>query len=209
MSYVHTFKNTTGVILAGGKSSRMGENKALLQINKLTLLEHAIIILESLKLNNIYISGNICPDIIPNNKYPIIDDNNEFAEHNNKSNGPIVGIYSSINYIIKNNRNSLIDNILFIPVDMPLLNNEILSNLILSLNNKLDAAYYFSGPLPLIINLTDNMVRWCLQNIENINGSLKNFLTSHETKVLSVPHNIVSNLVNLNTPTDYNNLQKV
>ena len=34
------YYDITGIILAGGKSTRMGENKALLEINGITVIEH-------------------------------------------------------------------------------------------------------------------------------------------------------------------------
>ena len=42
---------TKGIILVGGKSRRFGSDKALAQINGVTLLERAIHLLEGLKLN--------------------------------------------------------------------------------------------------------------------------------------------------------------
>ena len=40
--------NATGLVLAGGKSTRMGTDKALLKLNSMTLLEYSLGKLKSL-----------------------------------------------------------------------------------------------------------------------------------------------------------------
>ncbi len=42
------YNDITGVILAGGKSKRMGENKALLKIGGITIIEHLTLLLKSI-----------------------------------------------------------------------------------------------------------------------------------------------------------------
>lgn len=76
----------TGIILAGGQSTRMGTDKALLQINDKTLLENAIEICRPVCSEILISSGN------PEHKkfgYQIVPDEI-------KNCGPIGGIYSCL-----------------------------------------------------------------------------------------------------------------
>ena len=50
--------NVTGLVLAGGRSSRMGTNKALLEINGETLLQRSMRLLEQAGCSQVLISGN-------------------------------------------------------------------------------------------------------------------------------------------------------
>lgn len=75
------------IILAGGKSSRMGEDKTKLKINDLSLLENSINQLSPL-FDKILISSNKSDELSYLN-LPIIKDKAD--EH-----GPLMGIYSSL-----------------------------------------------------------------------------------------------------------------
>ena len=103
----------TGIILAGGKSRRMGMDKGLLKIGDKTLVEIAIINLSPL-CNTVLISSNsedymqfgakVVPDVIPNI-------------------GPMGGIYSSL-------LESRTDLNLVLSVDLPLVNEGLLAFLV-------------------------------------------------------------------------------
>ncbi len=120
-------KNVKGVVLAGGKSSRMGENKALLDYKGKPLVRHMINILESTGLTDIYISGdlegyNCIKDIVPRQ-------------------GPA----HAMNNILKSFHGH--SGVIFIPIDMPLLSPDIL-NILLEQDN---GGYFQDLPLPVFI----------------------------------------------------------
>ena len=54
-------ENVSGVILAGGLSSRMGSNKAELPFGGVTLLEHQISKLRCLGIEDIVVAGHVAP----------------------------------------------------------------------------------------------------------------------------------------------------
>jgi molybdopterin-guanine dinucleotide biosynthesis protein A len=93
-----------GVILAGGKSSRMGSDKSLLTLpdSRLSLLEHSRRQLTMLCDDNVFISGSQhkqgIADVIPNC-------------------GPLSGIHAVITHIQRQHSN--ISELLVIAVDMP------------------------------------------------------------------------------------------
>lgn len=97
-----------GLILAGGKSSRMGADKALLSVNGSTLLTHMEALLRE-KVSDIAISRNIkgqayLPDLLPHK-------------------GPLSGIHSALHTYPEHD-------VLVIPVDLPLLTVASLQRLI-------------------------------------------------------------------------------
>jgi molybdopterin-guanine dinucleotide biosynthesis protein A len=83
-------KNISGILLAGGKSSRMGENKAFLRFAGKQLFRYPLGVLESL-CDDIHISApeGIFPPGMP---YPVIPDS-----YTGK--GPLAGIYSCLGEI--------------------------------------------------------------------------------------------------------------
>ncbi len=98
-----------GLVLSGGKSSRMGKDKSALKVGKGTMLEHSIDMLNAVNLDKVVVSGADfdIPDLMPNK-------------------GPVGGIYSAVQHL------SLSPGviILVIPNDMPLLRPDLLQLLI-------------------------------------------------------------------------------
>ena len=78
--------NITGIILCGGKSSRMEMDKSLLKLGDYNLVEHGILLLENF-CENILISSNSLGD--ENFDHPVIPDKIEGI-------GPLAGIYSCL-----------------------------------------------------------------------------------------------------------------
>ena len=100
-----------GVVLAGGKSSRMGTDKAKLVLSGKTLLQHQV---EKLEL----FCGNA--RVVVSGRYP---DYNH-VEDVKKDCGPLAGIYS----VIK--KYHLMSYYLFLPVDMPYISVDSLNRLL-------------------------------------------------------------------------------
>ena len=84
--------NILGVVLAGGKSKRFGQNKSEVKLGSKTLLEHTLNKIKS-KFNKIIIVSN--KDLVKN--YTVIDDCIEGQL------GPLVGVLSAMKWIKKNN----------------------------------------------------------------------------------------------------------
>ncbi len=79
----------SGIILAGGKSSRMGEDKGLKKFNDIALIEYSIKKIKP-QVNNISINTNQNHEQYQQFSYPLITDINP-----NRL-GPLSGIYSSL-----------------------------------------------------------------------------------------------------------------
>ena len=120
-------KKIVGVVLAGGRSSRMGQDKALLDYNGKPLLDHMIGLLEKSGLTDIYVSGDF-------EGYRCIPDS---APHE----GPAYAMHDVLTAL------DGYDGALFVPVDMPLLSAEILRLLI----RQDKGGYFMNSPLPAFV----------------------------------------------------------
>lgn len=108
------YQNISVAILSGGKSSRMGTNKSLLEINNKTVIE---ILKENLQLifNEVILIANDS-ETYKFLKIPIYEDMY-------KGIGPLAGIHSALT-------NSKNDKVFVISCDIPLINIEIIKSII-------------------------------------------------------------------------------
>ena len=126
-SNMDDFSWIAGIVLAGGRSSRMGRNKALLDFKGRPLVRHMMDTLHDMGLKDVYVSGSI-------EGYPCIDDETPYE-------GPARGIN---NILLKKPDYR---GYLFVPVDMPFLTAELLRELIMPDKG----AYFTDWPLPLFL----------------------------------------------------------
>lgn len=135
----------TGIIIAGGKSSRMGVNKALLNLGKKTLIAHSIELL-----------GSICDELLISANSSEYDDYNiPVIRDNYLGLGPIGGLEAALSQ-------SKTEHNFVISCDTPFVSKSIFYSLAQNIqnekavvplvNNRLEAlvAYYSKSMLPLI-----------------------------------------------------------
>jgi molybdopterin-guanine dinucleotide biosynthesis protein A len=168
-----------GLVLSGGKSSRMGKDKSALKVGKATMLEHSINILNSLNLDNVVVSGAdyAIPDLFPNK-------------------GPVGGIYSAVQHL------SLCtgDIILVIPNDMPLLRPDLLQTLMQQSLIHQCTFTYKNHPMPLSLFISESILER-LQLLENAAGmSIRYLIQADKVEELSVESPDVFS--NVNTPQE-------
>ena len=90
--------NILGIILAGGKSSRFGEDKSTAKLGDKTLLDHTINKIEN-EFNEILVISNNKEFNFKNNKIHVVEDCIEGQL------GPLVGILTAMKWVIKNKKN--------------------------------------------------------------------------------------------------------
>ena len=90
--------NILGIILAGGKSSRFGEDKSTAKLGNKTLLDHTVSKIEN-EFNEILVISNNKDFNFKNNKIHILGDCIEGQL------GPLVGILTAMKWVIKNKKN--------------------------------------------------------------------------------------------------------
>jgi len=105
--------NVTGIILAGGKSSRMGQDKGLTLLNGKPLVKYVIDALESITQKIIIISNN---DTYKRFGFPVYNDVV-------KEKGPVGGIYTALTH-------SITENNVIVSCDTPFVTPNLLLNLI-------------------------------------------------------------------------------
>ena len=112
--------NILGIILAGGKSSRFGEDKSIAKLGDKTLLDHTINKIEK-EFTEILVISNNKKFNFKNNKIHVLEDCIEGQL------GPLVGILSAMKWVIKNKKNYKW--IASFPCDTPFFNIKLISEL--------------------------------------------------------------------------------
>jgi len=181
----------TGIILAGGKSRRMGSNKALHEYNGLLLIEHSMNIINQLT-DRIFISGQY-------------DEYNRFDALKVPDNyfdiGPIAGIEACLSKSETNNN-------LFVPCDTPLLSIELL-NSILEHSGNFDAVVPIlpDGKVePLVALYSRSILPFIHQQISAGDYQILSLLKKINTKYLAIAD--TGYFRNINTPDDLSDLHK-
>lgn len=188
--------NLTAIILAGGKSSRMGVDKALLKMNGKTLLETVIEICQPVCSSIIISSNNPAHSV---HGYPVIADEQ-------KGCGPIGGIYTCI-------KQSLTNWNFIISVDTPFVTPDFIQFLLLHTGDFNVVIPVYSGKTEPLIALYN---RSCLPVIEK-QIQLQLFKIQHLLALLNAEFVECNEWIektpmifnNLNRPEDINTLNKI
>jgi len=174
----------TGIILAGGKSSRMGQDKGLKLHDGIPFIKHIINALEPVT-SNIFIITNskehqifglpCIPDII-------------------KSQGPVGGIYTALKHT-KTQQN------LILSCDVPFVTSFVLENLIMQYDPDFDVITYKDNPL---ITLYDKRsANNFFESIQLDRLSLTKTLLTLKVKNIPVDQHIAPFIKNINTNKQY------
>lgn len=178
-----------GIVLAGGRSSRMGQDKALLPIGNSTFLARAV---ENLT--------PYCENVWVNGDYPafdcIVDEPGKQAFR-----GPLAGIQSCLNQLLQSDAQGLI----VVPVDMPWLSASPIQKLLQQAEHSPQQACYFSESLfPIYLPLS----KTCQQTLEELMSakqqkthSIQALLT--KLKANSLDYDKPEELININTPEQF------
>ena len=175
----------TGIVLAGGKSTRMGQNKSFLPFRGKMLIEHSINLMK-----------RICDEVIvsANEEYfntlglPVIPDN--FS-----SIGPLGGIEAALSY-------SKTINNLFIPADTPFLTPAIYFELIKYASQHSAVVPITQGnrPEPIIAYYSKELLSKIQFQIGEGQYKIKDLLQSVAYKGINIPYPGILN--NLNTRSE-------
>ena len=178
--------NITGVVLAGGESSRMGEDKSLLVFKEQALIQYS---LDALKpfCNDIFISTNKAI----HNKFSC----KTISDFHSKI-GPIAGIYSAL-------KHSNTDFVMILPCDSPMVKPQFVQYLISEINEATKAIVpQYGGHLePLFAIYHKSIVGIIEEQIAKEDYKLVHLLERINAKVIEVQER--SCFVNINTPEDY------
>ncbi len=196
------FENITGIILCGGKSSRMKTNKALLRLGNMPIIE---IMLKKMKQNfdHLILSSN-SPELFSYLNVPIVKD-----IYLNR--GPLAGIHSSLS-------SSSTEKNFIISCDTPLITDDIIKYLSGYPTNKKIILPVLNGRvqqlcgiyLKEIINIAEEILIEA-ETKSKVKGSIFDLLERVEAEIVDVssfssPGADV--FLNMNTPEDYELIKK-
>lgn len=199
------FPKIVGVILAGGQSKRMGQDKALLTFKGSSLLQRTWNTLKSKEslLHTILVSGR-------QGAFPFIED--KFPKC-----GPLSGIYSVMTALRETNEK--IAALVFIPIDMPLLTSKVIRQLIQTgmTQSEFDVVHYTGQNFPLFVR-NDARVMCSLENFFSRSTgcvgtrissfSLKHWMCSLAPCQVTPDESDLSVFTNVNTPEEWEQFTK-
>lgn len=186
-----------GVILAGGLSSRMGKDKAALCIDGESLLLRARRTLLAAGCDRVWLSGR-----------PRVDWSDTSIPDRLPAAGPVGGIMSVLQGAVADGMAA--KNMLFIPVDAPLLSPELLASLLQAAQGNGDGARTPASPLPVVLKTTEAVLQRCEQVFADLESgrscSVKRFI--EPLHLIEIDHTdaIASQLINVNTPAQWEGL---
>ena len=187
-----TRKKLNGIILSGGKSSRMGKDKALLLYKNKTFLEHVVCAIKPL-VDDIL--------IISNNKEHQADDCTTIPDLILNS-GPIAGIYTGLKHT--NTENNLV-----LSCDIPLVQTSILELIIKNDEPDKDVVQIIDDQniMPLIALYKKRIAPFLLSELKTGERRLVKSINKLNKKNISVTKDQHNCLININTIADLNTLE--
>ncbi len=191
-------ENVTGIILAGGQARRMGgQDKGLIKINGLAMIEYVINALEP-QVAKILINANRNQEIYAKFGYPVFSD--ELTDFQ----GPLAGIVAAM-------KKSTTKYICTCPCDGPLIANDLVVRLYAAVenhNSEIAVAHDGERMQPVYALIQCNLYE-SLENYLN-NGERKIDLWFAQHKLIKVDFSDIKNcFMNINTPEDQNILAKL
>ncbi|MCX7797811.1 MAG: molybdenum cofactor guanylyltransferase [Melioribacter sp.] len=188
------YKDITGVILAGGKSLRMGMNKSFLKFNGVTIIERIVNLMK-------YIFEEVI--IISNTPHEYLFLGVPVYEDIFKDKGPLAGIHSGLFYA----RN---EKIFVISCDVPLMTEQMINYIVNFQTDKPIKICRASGYLQPLVgiyskSLINSIEKVLTQNLLH-DKSLHSFLDNIEAEIIN-PENLDfykdEFFFNINSPEDY------
>ncbi|AXT55892.1 molybdenum cofactor guanylyltransferase [Aquimarina sp. MMG015] len=174
----------TGIILAGGKSSRMGEDKGLKLHKGKPFIAHILKALESITDKILIITNNPAYTIFG---YPCISDIIPDL-------GPVGGIYTGLTHT-RTKQN------LVLSCDVPFVNHMVLDKLISAYEPNFDIITF--QDIPLITLYNESVINTFLESINKKRLSLRKTLSTLKVKSIPIEDTIAPYVKNINTQQQY------
>ena len=183
-----------GVLLAGGESRRMGQDKALLAVAEYpTLIHRQLALLRSLPLQALVLSRHTRHKTPSGLDVPVLTDRNR-EQHE----GPLAGIQAAAFAWPEATA------LLVLPVDLPFIRAEVLQRLLDEGRASGRAVYYEDEYLPLYLPLSDALRQDLNQRVDlaTADRSIKGLLRRQDALALPLPADPLA-LANTNTPEQW------
>ena len=193
-----TKKIIASAVLLGGKSSRMGKNKAFLKIKDLSFLDRTIKVLDSI-FPKIYLSVDSI------DKYEEYEKKTILVEDKIKEIGPLGGIFSILQEMKE-------QSLFFVACDMPFLHKELILQMIsIFKRNKYNAVVpVLDGYIQPLHSIFDkNILKYFPNFLKEKKYSIKEFLKTIDVFYLSLKSNYFNKNIfkNINTKKEFRALK--
>ncbi len=184
-------KAITGIILAGGKSTRMGSDKGLISFNGSLFIEHIIKALKPLVQDIIIVSNNSNYDTFGYKRVSDII----------KNSGPLAGLYTGLHY--SNTENNLV-----LSCDIPLINTLVLKLLLNTSYTSYDVVQLQSKSktMPLIATYKKACMHKCLELLNDGERRLREVPKQLFTKTITLDSSLELYVENINTINQLNHI---
>lgn len=180
---------TYGLILAGGLSSRMGQDKAELKLGEQTLLAKHQAMLTELGVDNVLVSGKEAGQIA------------DLADNL----GPLAGIQAFCHRFEREIEQGVISDLIVLPVDMPALETHVLLELLNFGQHQKQSCCYQQNWLPAYfhdLNQLKVTVDQVLLLPETRAHSMQTLLRNMQGQTLPITDR-AQQLININTPEQW------
>jgi len=167
----------SALILAGGQSSRMGQDKAQLCLNGQTLLTHMQQLASASGASELLLSRNQPGGI----------------QDVYQRSGPLAGILAALEHCTT-------PLLLVLPIDTPLLSSISLKRLLQQASASHHAAHFAQSPLPCVLPVTAELKALIARQLQQSQRSVKALLAQLHAIAVAAP---ATELLNTNTPQDW------
>lgn len=179
------------IILAGGKSSRMGRDKALMNLGGKAVIQYVADSLSKV-FNDVFISGNH-PDYLAFG--PLIED--VFSEK-----GPMGGICSALEYCR--------EDIFVCSCDMPFVSPELVKSILDGrIEGKITVARYDEKIIPVLGIYPYSVLNDLYESIKKDHLRMTRFLEDHHARYISFDTGFEDQFLNLNTPENFHTAENM
>ena len=182
-------KKMIAIILAGGKSSRMGQDKASMILGGKTVIQHVIDNLFFV-FEEIFISGN-------HNNYPI---SKGIIKDVTTQKGPIGGIRSALEFCQ--------EDIFVCSCDMPFVSSDLIKNILQKkIENRINVVRFGEKLYPVLGIYPFSILTDLKKTIESGNLRMISFLEQQNAHYIDLEDSFEHQLLNINTPENFRNAE--
>ena len=185
-------ESITGIILAGGKSSRMGKDKGFIELKGKTFMSCIIKAIKPVVSDIIIVSSNSDYDVFKQKR----------AEDILKDSGPLAGLYTGLFH-------SETENNIVLSCDVPLINTLVLQELINEFDAETEAVQIESKgeTMPLIAMYKKECMHLLLKQLQEGERRLKVAVEQLKLKTITLKPELERYVRNINTLSELKDLR--
>lgn len=187
-------KHITGIIVAGGKSSRMGSDKGFLNFEGKPFIAYSITALTPYVDEIIIVSND--------SKYDIF--NLKRVNDAIKNAGPLAGVYTGLSH--SNTENNVI-----LSCDIPLINSSVINKIVNQIDDEFDIIQVESNgkSMPLIAAYKKRCMPKCLELLNDGERRLRVAIKQFKTKTIPLELHLQKCTINVNTPNEFETIKTI